>query len=609
MSEQNLFFIDSNPDKNEAPVVTEIKVKNKSLSSTLGAKIEKKKDINKRDKKEKLLKDEKNLSNLLFGSTAKPVVESADSDSDDDLTFTNLLSAGRGAGSEGEEDDTSSSEDESESLKKKKEESESEADDSSGDDEKKPEIINEKTESKETAIDNNDGHDDSDDDSGNTSDSSDDDDKEATMLPEDTFATSLGGGVSRKRKAAWHDEADEKVLVKDVDDVVKRTEEKKVSRERYSSTVERKFKGLVGDPTWACLDKKDKEEEDSDDEFFQETTDLFDKRSKNSRLKSKTLACKMITDMNAASRHEGKNGIEGVDFHPTSTVGLVAGKSGRATIMQIDGKTNPKIQTVHFKDFPLRTAKFSTNGEEVIVGSIDRPFFYSYDMIAGKIIKVPISAQRMNGAKNTGNFVLSPDGKLIALMGKNGSIYLFAAKSKEYVGYLQMNDKCGALAFSKSGQKLYTHGYGGEVYIWDVKSRRCESKFADEGCISGRSLAVNSNFLATGSFEGAVNIYNINDISGLRNGNPKPEKTLLNLTTAINALSFNPSGEMLAFSSVSRSEVRLAHFPSMSVFENFPLTGKFHKARTVAFSPGGGYMAMGGGDKARLFRLKHYEDY
>ncbi len=73
--------------------------------------------------------------------------------------------------------------------------------------------------------------------------------------------------------------------------------------------------------------------------------------------------------------------------------------------------------------------------------------------------------------------------------------------------------------------------------------------------------------------------------------------------------SFNPSGEMLAFSSVSRSEVRIAHFPSMSVFENFPLTGKSHKARTIAFSPGGGYMAMGGGDKARLFRLKHYEDY
>ena len=114
--------------------------------------------------------------------------------------------------------------DENESLNKAKKESESEADDSSGDDEKKPEIINEKAESKETAIDSNDGNDDSDDDSGNTSDSSDDDDeKDTAMLPEDTFATSLGGGVSRKRKAAWHDEADEKVLVKDVDDVVKPT--------------------------------------------------------------------------------------------------------------------------------------------------------------------------------------------------------------------------------------------------------------------------------------------------------------------------------------------------------------------------------------------------
>ena len=55
--------------------------------------------------------------------------------------------------------------------------------------------------------------------------------------------------------------------------------------------------------------------------------------------------------------------------------------------MQIDGKTNPKIQTVHFEDFPLETAKFSSNGEEVIAGSLARKNFYVYDMIAGKIRK------------------------------------------------------------------------------------------------------------------------------------------------------------------------------------------------------------------------------
>ena len=32
-----------------------------------------------------------------------------------------------------------------------------------------------------------------------------------------------------------------------------------------------------------------------------------------------------------------------------------------------------------------------------------------------------------------------------------------------------MNDECRALKFSKSGSQLYTHGEGGEVYIWDVR--------------------------------------------------------------------------------------------------------------------------------------------
>ena len=37
-----------------------------------------------------------------------------------------------------------------------------------------------------------------------------------------------------------------------------------------------------------------------------------------------------------------------------------------------------------------------------------------------------------------------------------------------------------------SGRKLYTHGEGGEFYVWDMNSRTCESKLVDDGCISGR---------------------------------------------------------------------------------------------------------------------------
>lgn len=40
----------------------------------------------------------------------------------------------------------------------------------------------------------------------------------------------------------------------------------------------------------------------------------------------------------------------------------------------------------------------------------------------------------------------------------------------------------------------------GNVYIWDVKSRRCVHKFVDDGCLMGTSVSVSDNgqFVATG---------------------------------------------------------------------------------------------------------------
>ena len=58
------------------------------------------------------------------------------------------------------------------------------------------------------------------------------------------------------------------------------------------------------------------------------------------------------------------------------------------TLSQIDGKENPKIQTINFKDFPIKTARFSASGNEFIVGSKFHPHFFVYDMLAGQTVKV-----------------------------------------------------------------------------------------------------------------------------------------------------------------------------------------------------------------------------
>ena len=438
---------------------------------------------------------------------------------------------------------------------------------------------------------------------------SDDDEKEVTISSAQPTFTGESHIIKRKRKAAWEDEDDSKVLVKDVTATYKKAVgkhgEAETSEEQYRRAVSRKFRSVVGEPSWAKLDRG--EDEDSDDEFFRETTDVVERGEKSAHLQPGVLHYRKSKDMNFSSHIEGAV-ITSTEFHPTSTVGLVAGNKGNVTLSQIDGKENPKIQTINFKDFPIKTAKFSASGNEFIVGSKFHPHFFVYDMLAGQSVKVPWrnKSQEFNSAK----FDVSPDGKLLAWVGRFGMIHLVSAVSKELLRSLKMNDWCRELRFSRDGGSLYTIGEGGEVYIWDVRSHECLHKFQDEGCVVGTALDISSHHLATGSSSGVVNIYSI---SGLTSSTqPKPDRAVMNLTTQIDHLRFNPSGEMLALSSIEKDcSVKIVHTQSLSVFKNFPGPYKhLGKVNSLAWSPGSGYLSMGNNKgAANLYRMHHYQDY
>jgi len=430
---------------------------------------------------------------------------------------------------------------------------------------------------------------------------------EKAELPADVFGSALHlKKGSRKRKAAWKDEDDSDILVKDVtanySKAIGKHGAKETSIEQYGKSLTRKFRSVVGEPGWADLDKED--EGDSDDEFFRETTDLLDRRKKGN-LQQGSIEYRKLKDMNNETHKEGAV-IRSTEFHPKSTVGLVAGLAGTASLFQIDGKNNPKIQTVNFQDFPIKTAKFSTSGEEFIVGSQHHGHFYSYDMMAGKIVKIPWHTKSRE--HTTQRFEVGPDGKLLAIVGRFGNIHLVSARSKEYIGALKMNDECNSIAFNKTGDMLYSHGTGGEVYVWDVRSSLCVSKFTDDGCLSGSALSLSSTHLAAGSNSGVVNIYSLNSLD---KASPKPDKIVLNLTTQINSLQFHPSGEVLAMGSeMKEAAVKLVHFPSMTVFANFPGGFNLQRANSLAWSPGGGYLSIGNNKgAANLYRIKHYGSY
>ena len=55
-----------------------------------------------------------------------------------------------------------------------------------------------------------------------------------------------------------------------------------------------------------------------------------------------------LKDLNVTDYGQGTV-IKAVAFHPTATLNLVAGLNGTATLFHVDGKTNPKMQSVNFK--------------------------------------------------------------------------------------------------------------------------------------------------------------------------------------------------------------------------------------------------------------------
>ncbi|KAK4872901.1 hypothetical protein RN001_014930 [Aquatica leii] len=411
-------------------------------------------------------------------------------------------------------------------------------------------------------------------------------------------------GECSERKPAWIDE-DDGIDVGYALNVQGRTLPKGGVNDRfnrYSNLLKHKFENVVGNPKWAAL-KKDQEFSDSDDDMLQ-TCGFIAKTVKHT-LPSHTLEFKKLKDLNSETYNEGI--VNCIEFHPTSTVALVAGNSGLASLFAVDGKNNNKLHSVAFERFPILSAQFVHAGNEAILGSRQSHLF-SYDLLAAKTVRVPLP----HGLTQCKQFVVSSDDKCMAVAGKWGEVHILSTKSKERLCLLKQDGDVTALSFSPNGSLLYGHSTTGEITVWDMNMRRVKHKWTDEGCLEGSTLSIapSNQFVAAGSTHGIVNLYGVEDV--LKTKLPKPRKTLFNLTTGITNLRFNSTSEIVAFTSTDiENSVRLFHIGTGSVFSNFPpFETKLGNITAMNFSPGSGYLAFGNKKSTvALYRLKHFKTY
>lgn len=152
-----------------------------------------------------------------------------------------------------------------------------------------------------------------------------------------------------------------------------------------------RYEKLCGQPEWAKGPLKrhrsgSSDDSDSSDEetgILQRAGDLLTKSS--DQLSKGILDLKKMKDANAAKRAEAV--VQALQFHPSASVVLVGGYNKTLDLFQVDGHTNPKIQSVHIQGFPISNARFSEDGKEVVLTGRKRRFFV-YDMMAGKITAI-----------------------------------------------------------------------------------------------------------------------------------------------------------------------------------------------------------------------------
>jgi U3 small nucleolar RNA-associated protein 18 len=268
---------------------------------------------------------------------------------------------------------------------------------------------------------------------------------------------------------------------------------------------------------------------------------------------------------------------------------------------------------------PIYNASFLGDTGKVVVSG-RRSFFYFYDAVSGNVDLVPriLGREERSWEKHSA----SPDGRLVAFVGNDGYVVLVDAHSKHPIGTLKLNGSVRALAFTPDGEQIVASGSDGDVYRWDVQSRRCLERFPNgDGSITS-SLSASSTHLAVGAESGVVNLYSerqqrLQQQSLLTygsggNSNPPtkaPLKSVMNLHTSADVVRFNPDGQILAMSSQRETlGLKLLHVPTRTVFSNWPTSKTpLRYVWSVDFSPKSKFLAVGN-DKGQclLYKLTHY---
>ncbi|KAH7884117.1 WD40-repeat-containing domain protein [Phlebopus sp. FC_14] len=450
---------------------------------------------------------------------------------------------------------------------------------------------------------------------------------DAVDAEQDPAASSASGLRSGARKApAWTDPDDANVQVSLTSNNRLRKlrdapSEEIVGGREYERRLRRQFERINPTPEWASKARKklrsskrrrssvsgsepDDDVEDALPDILASTGGISTGK-KTGVLTQGVISIERLRDANQAAPAEGE--IKSLQFHPSPQIPvlLTASTDRRLRLFHVDGLTNPHAQTLHIPSLPLTNAVFHPSGSSILMTG-PRPFYYTYDIQSGTSHRSPrgLWGTTFSSANRDGGMEIcafSPTGDFLAVAGRRGYIHLVDWRSgtAQVITSLKANAAVRSLWWSRTaeGGALMSLTEDSKVYVWDVGQRKCVKRWQDEGGFGSRIMGGDQrgSYLAIGSNTGLVNVYSADSTVTRDASQPKPLKTIGNLTTNISCLRYNHDSQLMAIASnVKKDQLRLIHLPSLTAFSNWPTTSTpLGHVTSMDFSTGSEYLAIG----------------